>query len=124
MALIDGRVDVASFTDERRNAADVNALLAKIELVPDATREGRFDRMCVDVEVVLEDGQHQQALCDGPPGIWGHPADPELLGTKALDCLTVVYGPERAGRIVAHSGGFAQQDAAGVTALMDLLGAA
>ena len=124
MALIDNRVDVASFTDERRNASDVQALLTKIELRPDATREGRFDRMRVNVEIELSDGRRQEALCDGPPGIWGRPADPKLLTSKALDCLSAVYGTERAGAIVARTRDFARQDGAGVIALIDLLGAA
>lgn len=72
-ALLDGAVTVASFKDQRRFAPDMVAMLERIKLQPDATREGRFDRLQIDTEVVLTGGRRVTATCDGPPGIWGRP---------------------------------------------------
>ena len=91
VALLDGHVDVASFTDQRRFAEDVGSLLAKTIVVPDAAREGRFDRMTLEVEVQTAGGRTVRGRCDGPPGIWGRPADPALLSAKARDCLLAVF---------------------------------
>jgi len=124
LAVIDGKVDVASFTDERRFRADMVRLLPRITVEGDAAREGTFDRMHVDVQVRLTDGRQSEAACDGPPGIWGRPVKPELLAGKALDCLSGVYTPGRAQEIVARARDFTKMDLPDVLALMDLLGAA
>jgi len=86
-AILDGKVDLATFTDARRFAPDMEALLSRIEIRPDATREGRFDRMRVEVTLHLADGGNAEGSCDGPPGIWGRAAPRERLEEKARDCL-------------------------------------
>lgn len=121
VALLDGRVDVASFTDERRFAADVESLLAKTVVVPDPAREGRFDRMTLDVEVETAGGRMLQARCEGPPGIWGRPADPDLLAAKARDCLVAAFPPAEADALLGRLRGIADLDAGGVRALIEAM---
>lgn len=95
-ALLDGTVGVESFTDTRRFAPDMTELLPKVQVEPDAGREGRFDRMVLDIMIELEDGGEIRTRCDGPPGIWGRPADPALLEAKARDCLNAAFRPATA----------------------------
>lgn len=99
-ALLDGNIVVDSYTDERRFAPDLVALLPRITVVPDPAREGRFDRMTVDLVVRCADGTTVASRCDGPPGIWGRPCTPEQLRTKASDCLTAAFGSEASGGIL------------------------
>jgi 2-methylcitrate dehydratase PrpD len=87
VALLDGSITLASFSDERRFAADLQHLLPRIAIRPDPGREGRFDRMHVDLEARLGDGSTYRAICDGPDGIWGQPVPSDRLAVKARDCL-------------------------------------
>jgi aconitate decarboxylase len=121
MALLDGEVTVKSFTDERRFRPDVVELLPKIVIETDAAREGRFDRMTVDVEVELADGSTASGRCDGPPGIWGRPADPARLVAKARDCLVPTFGEEPTARIMTDARTFADLTPAGVLEFMSRL---
>lgn len=102
-ALLDGRVGVDSFRDARRFAADLAALLPLIEVRPDPAREGRFDRMRVEVEVTSADGARFSGACDGPPGIWGRPVPREALRAKWLDCLAGAYGAARGAALLARA---------------------
>lgn len=74
VALLDGAVNVASFTDERRFAPDTVALLERIVIVADPSRQGRFDAMTLRIDVDHAGGT-VRGDCDGPPGIGQ--ADPE-----------------------------------------------
>jgi aconitate decarboxylase len=93
VALLDGWVNLASFTDARRFRADVEALLTRIKIKSDPGREGRFDRMRVDLEVQLAGGTRRRSMCDGPDGIWGRPVTGDRLATKARDCLVAAQMP-------------------------------
>lgn len=93
VALLDGRVNLASFTDARRFRADVEALLTRIKIKSDPAREGRFDRMRVDLEVQLGGGARRRSMCDGPDGIWGRPVTGDRLAAKARDCLVAAQMP-------------------------------
>lgn len=116
VALLDGRVDVRSFTDTRRFAAEVERLLDRVKIVVDPSREGRFDRMRVDVRVRLAGGRCAESACDGPPGIWGRPADPALLVAKARDCASAVFGPARAADLLDIAGRLESLDGAAAAA--------
>lgn len=93
VALLDGRVNLASFTDARRFRADVEALLTRIKIKSDPARAGRFDRMRVDLEVQLGGGARRRSMCDGPDGIWGRPVTGDRLAAKARDCLVAAQMP-------------------------------
>jgi 2-methylcitrate dehydratase PrpD len=98
--LLDGTVAVDSFTDARRFSPDLVALLPRIVVTPDPAREGRFDRMTIDLVVRCADGAVVATRCDGPPGIWGRSCPPDRLRSKASDCLTAAFGSERATHIL------------------------
>ncbi|GGE27682.1 hypothetical protein GCM10007276_01080 [Agaricicola taiwanensis] len=103
LGLLDGGATVDSFTNARRNAPDMVALLDATTIEVDPTREGRFDRMTLDVVVETEAGQTITGRCDGPPGIWGKPAAPDMLDTKARECLTSAFGAAHAHRILSSA---------------------
>ncbi len=89
IALLDGAVGIASFTDERRFSPDVAALLGKISLTRDAAIPRDTRTMRVEIEVDLSDGRHHLAVCTKPPGSWGVPVDPAMHRQKLSDCLGV-----------------------------------
>lgn len=93
VALLDGQVNLASFSDTRRFSADIDRLLPCIRINPDPSREGRFDRMRVDLDACLADGGKRTAMCDGPDGVWGRPATGDRLIAKLHDCLAVASMP-------------------------------
>ena len=118
IALLDGRVDPASFTDARRFAADAVALLERTVLVNDPAISGRFDRMYVEIAVELEDGTTVVRRCDAPLGSWTRPVPPERVKAKARALLADTLGSAAASvveGILASSGNFE------VRALMALL---
>lgn len=117
-ALLDGRVGIDSFTDARRFAPDMVSLLDRITLHPDPSREGRFDRMRVDVAVDCADGTVVTGRCDGPPGIWGRPADPAAIRAKARACLAAALGEAAAEEILHGVDQLEEFDSASVGRLM------
>ncbi len=87
-ALLDGRVTMASFEDERRFAPDMEAMLARITVDARDEIPGRFDRMHVEARARLADGREISTRCDGPPGCWGgEPVSEEAHLAKVRDCL-------------------------------------
>jgi aconitate decarboxylase len=95
VALIDGKISVDSFNDKRRFSEDVKKLLPLIKIHSDPDRQGRFDKMKIDVVVELSNGQIYSGICDGPPGVWGRPADPTQLENKSRECLWKAFGELR-----------------------------
>jgi 2-methylcitrate dehydratase PrpD len=122
IAILDDRVDVASFTDDRCKAPDVQDLLASIRISADPTRQGRFDRMRADVRIRSRDGRESFSTCDGPPGIWGRAADSDVLAGKALDCLCGLYKADHARKIVTRARDFGAMDGAAVLDFLNALG--
>lgn len=121
VALLDGAVGVGSFTDRRRFADDLEALLPRISLREDKSRQGRFDRLVIDMAVELEDGTAVATRCNGPPGIWGRPLAPEALEAKARDCLGAAYGEAAGAATMALLPDFGSLDGGGLCRLMDEL---
>lgn len=119
-ALLDGTVTVASFSDARRFAPDMVALLPLITVVADPARQGRFDAMAVDV-TVEHDGGTAEGSCDGPPGIWGRPVTADRLAAKARDCLTAVLPATAAADVVDTAAGFDRLEAVQLTRLLATL---
>jgi aconitate decarboxylase len=99
IALIDGKVEPASFKDERRFADDTVALLNRIILVNDATISGRFDQMHVDIELELDDGTIISERCEAPLGSWSRPVPAERVTEKARALLTEAIGLDKANAI-------------------------
>jgi len=121
-ALLDGQVGLASFTDERLQRADMQALLGKFEVrltrdIPSIYTAGRY----LDLEVTLSDGSVVTTRCERPRGSWGAEpiTDAELRG-KARDCLETFMSAEAAGICIARCGEIDRLDGAGVAALLEL----
>lgn len=91
-ALLDGRVDLASFADHRRFAPDMASLLELIELRQDAAIPARFDAMHVEVAVTLADGRQISRRCDAPMGSWSRPLEPARIEAKASELLRTSLG--------------------------------
>jgi aconitate decarboxylase len=118
IALLDGAVGIASFTDERRFRADVTALLGKISLTRDATIPRDTRTMRVEIEADLSDGARERAVCTKPPGSWGAPVDPALHAQKMRDCLRVRLAPEQLAPVLAALDRLEQLNAREVGALI------
>lgn len=118
-ALLDGTVGVESFTDARRFAPDMSDLLQRIRIEDDAAREGRFDRLRIDVHVEVSGGQVYSGVCAGPPGIWGNPADRAMLLRKAQDCLSKVAGADTAEHVITMTRQLGEANQAGLLAYLD-----
>jgi aconitate decarboxylase len=101
IALLDGAVGIASFTDERRFRPDVTALLEKISLTRDATIPRDTRTMRVEIEADVSGGARERAVCTKPPGSWGAPVDPALHAQKMRDCLRVRLAPEQLAPVLA-----------------------
>lgn len=86
-ALLDGRVGIDSFTDQRRFSADMERLLPRIELRQDPGIPGEWLKMKVTIEVDDATGVHTHTS-SGPRGAWGQPALPRSEhDTKLRECL-------------------------------------
>ncbi len=96
IALLDGKVEPASFKDERRFADDVVALLGRTTLASDPAISGRFDRMHVDIEVELDDGTIVKQRCDAPMGSWSRPVPDERVMDKFRSLAADAIGREKA----------------------------
>jgi len=95
-ALLDGRVDLATFADKRRFAPDMTVMLERIELRQDAAIPGRFDAMHVDVALTLAGGKDITSRCAAPLGSWSKPVEPARVEAKASHLLRAVLGEDRA----------------------------
>ena len=92
-ALLDGRVDMASFADQRRFAPDMEAMLGRITLRQDAGISGRLDAMHVDIRTRLKDGTVVERRCVAPEGSWSRPVAPERIREKARMLLGACLPP-------------------------------
>jgi len=86
LALLDGVITVDSFTNERRFAPDVVALLPRVEVQIDDTIPADFDRMHVVVHVELKDGRRLSKKVDKLTGWVGNPLPRDQRLKKFLAC--------------------------------------
>jgi len=121
IALLDGKVGIQAFTDERRFAPDVVDLLGKciVERDPKASNDTR--NMQVEVRVTLDDGRTLSQVCRRPPGSWGEPIDPQQHGTKMRDCLGARFDATTTALLMGKLDELEHASAADVAELMRLL---
>ena len=122
-ALLDGRVDISTFTDTRLFQPDMQALLEKIDVRQDPAIPGRFEDMHVDLSITLTDGRILETRCAGPRGKWGTPpisARDHLV--KVRDCLGRWLTPASTEEIIGLASRIDALDAAGVRTLMQRVG--
>lgn len=86
IALLDRKVRVASFSDERRFADDVESLLPRVALNMRDDIPRSFQDCFAIVRVTLKDGRTIERRCDRPRGMWGVPLTREERLTKFRDC--------------------------------------
>jgi aconitate decarboxylase len=101
VALLDGRVTPDSFSDARRFAPDVGALLDRFVLDADTAISGAFDKMVVELSVRLKDGRHVQTCCNAPLGSWNRPVGTEVIVDKARGLLHEALDATRAQRLMS-----------------------
>lgn len=74
VVLLDGPLTPARYAPERIVAEDVQQLMRKVEIVPDAEFSARFpERMPADLEVTLAGGRVLHAAADDYEGFHSHP---------------------------------------------------
>jgi len=122
-ALLDGKVGIPTFTDQRLAEPDMQKLLGKFEVRLDPTIPGRFEEMYVELSVALDSGRILKTRCNGPRGKWGTPpiGDAEHL-VKVRDCLATRFQPAAAESIIELARNIDDLDEAGVRRLMQLAG--
>ena len=120
-AILDGKVGIASFSDERRFRPDMVDLLAKMTLAQDPAIVGDFHHMHVAIEADLDDGRTVNAICHGPKGSWGKPLAPSDHRDKLLDCFQRALPAEQVGKLIALFERLDMLDAGGVEQLVALI---
>jgi aconitate decarboxylase len=123
-AILDGKVGIDTFNDERRFGADMVDLLGRISLAQDASIPGDFHHMHVSIEADLEDGRSVSATCNRPKGAWGAAPDPSALHGKVLDCLSRSLSRVEADRLVDMLERLEILDAAAVAELLGIVASA
>lgn len=123
-AMLDGRVGIDTFSDERRFRPDMVAMLGAITLTQDPAIPGDFHHMHVAIDAELADGRTVRAVCRGPQGAWGVPLDPAAHRDKLRDCLARALSPGDVDRLIDLSGRLDTLDAAGMATLIGILATA
>jgi aconitate decarboxylase len=100
IALLDGEVSVDSFTNQRRFAADVVALLPKVELRVDDAIPPDFDQMHAIVEIATTDGRTLTRRIEKLSGWIGQPLTREQRLKKFYSCTRRVLDDTAAGRVL------------------------
>jgi aconitate decarboxylase len=100
VALLDGEVTVDSFTNERRFAPDVEALLPRVKLTVDDAIPNDFDTMHTVVSVTVRGGARHSKCVDKLSGWIGYPLTAEQRLTKFHACARRVIDARSADRIV------------------------
>ena len=100
IALLDGEVTVDSFTNGRRFAPDVSALLGRVKLTMDDSIPADFDRMHCIVTVTLTDGTRHSERVDKLSGWIGHPLTRAQRLAKFHSCARRVLDRVSAERVV------------------------
>ena len=122
VALLDGKLDFGSFTDERLARPDVQTLLGKIETelsrdISSIYTAGRY----LDLEIELENGEIISERCERPRGAWG---SAKITNEEHLDkvryCLATYMGPDAIESCIRLCGQIDSQDGQGVRKLLRL----
>ena len=101
VALLDGEITIDSFTNERRFAPDVAALLPKVQLTVDDAIPPDFDQMHTVVNVWLKDGRQLSRRVDKLSGWIGSPLTREQRLRKFFGCTRRVLDDAKAQRMLA-----------------------
>jgi 2-methylcitrate dehydratase PrpD len=102
IALIDGKVNVDTFTEEDIHRQDVRQLMRKVEWVVDEEFEQRYpEHYSCAVTVTMEDGTEYTSEIENPKGDWRNPVTQEELEQKFISLATrEIKDRERIERII------------------------
>ena len=100
VALLDGEITIDSFTNERRFAPDVEALLPQVKLTVDDAIPADFDQMHTIVNVWLKDGQQLSKRVDKLSGWIGLPLTREQRLKKFFGCTRRTLDDAKAKRVL------------------------
>lgn len=83
IALIDGKIDVETFTEKNLHRPDVRSLMTKVDWVVDEEFERRYPaHYSCAVTVTMEDGTEYSSVIDDPKGDYRNPVTQEELEAK------------------------------------------
>jgi aconitate decarboxylase len=119
IALLDRKVKVTSFSDRRRFAPDVEALLPKVTLNTRDDIPRSFQDCFAIVRVTLRDGRMLEKRCDRPRGMWGVPLSRDERLAKFRDCCEGALGDDDIEAVIAQVEGLGAAET--VAPLMDLV---
>jgi aconitate decarboxylase len=123
-ALLDGTVNVHTFSHERRTRSDMVDLLPRITLVQSPTIPGAVEKMWVDTTVELADGRRATVRCRGPKGFWGlSPLTRDEHLVKVRNCLGMRLNKEDCERCIHLVDNLDRLDHNGVRELITLASA-
>lgn len=100
LALLDGEITVASFTNERRFAPDIEALLPRIRITIDDAIPADMDRMHVEVRVTTRDGRLLAERVRELSGWVGFPLSKAQRLAKVEACTRGLLAPQARERLV------------------------
>jgi aconitate decarboxylase len=100
LALLDGEITVDSFTNERRFAADVAALLPRVAVRIDDAIAPDFDRMHAEVHVTLKDGRVLSERVEALTGWVGSPLSRQQRLKKFSVCVRKLLSPAAGARLI------------------------
>ncbi|MEO7727043.1 MAG: MmgE/PrpD family protein [Burkholderiales bacterium] len=100
VALLDGEITIDSFTNERRFAPDVAALLPQVTLTVDDSIPTDFDQMHTIVNVWLKNGQQLSKRVDKLSGWIGLPLTREQRLKKFFGCARRTLDDAKAQRML------------------------
>ena len=121
-AMLDGLVNIDTFSDQRRFRADMVAMLGKIRLTQDASIPNDLHDMVIELTAHMDDGARHHVLCKGPKGAWGMPplTDDEHA-VKLRDCFGRVMPQAQTEKLLASLDRIERLDAAGVRAVVRMI---
>jgi 2-methylcitrate dehydratase PrpD len=89
IALIDGKIDVDTFTEANIHREDVRKLMEKVEWVVDKEFERRYpEHYSCAVTVAMENGEEYTSVVDDPKGDWRNPVTQDELEEKFTSLAT------------------------------------
>jgi aconitate decarboxylase len=101
IALLDGRIQVESFSDARRFAPDVQSLLPRVRLNVREEISRDFGETWAAVRVTTTDGRVLEERVDKPRGLWGVPLTRDERLDKFRACTEPALPSDRIDEIVA-----------------------
>lgn len=122
-AILDGKVDIDTFTDRRLHADDLQRLLSLIEFVPVAGAKGYFEDMYVEVVIEMDNGITGIGRCDAPRGYLdkGPPLGTEEHLTKVRHCLGRALPASHIEEVVNMTSRFEHLEAKEIGTLMQFI---